>query len=642
MSKNREKNKKSTKSLPSLREAWRLNRKALMFYYHTNPKLILSKILSTLWGALTPYVGIYLAAQVIEELAGGCDPVRLRELVLATLLSGALIALVSALLGRFAAIVDSSSWCSYDLSFSQKMMELDFPIADDPETRRKLSTIRQNQNGVGMGLFSALYDFERLMQSVFSLFGGLALTLSLFSSKVPESQKGLTFLNSPLFILLFLLILTASSFLSSLLATKADSYSALYADTHRLANRLFSYFGFLGGQVSLAADMRIYRQDLFCKKYNEDKTDTFNSKGIYARLAKGPVGFYASASTAVSILFLTGCIYVFVCLKAWAGAFGIGMVTQYISAISRFSGSIGSTFSTIGHMRNSSSFIKLCFDFLEIPNTMYQGSLTVEKRRDREYEVEFQDVSFRYPGSEQYALRHVNMKFKVGQRLAVVGQNGSGKTTFIKLLCRLYDPTEGVILLNGIDIRKYNYREYLSVFSVVFQDFSLTDHTLGQNLAASSTYTKTHAESCLVKAGFGERLATLPLGTDTYLGKIFSQEGVDMSGGERQKIALARTLYKDSPFIVLDEPTAALDPVAESEVYVNFNQIIEDKTAVYISHRLSSCRFCDEILVFDKGKIVQHGSHDTLVADRKGKYHELWYAQAQYYAKTPEAEAATI
>ena len=262
---------------------------------------------------------------------------------------------------------------------------------------------------------------------------------------------------------------------------------------------------------------------------------------------------------------------------------------------------------------------------------MYQGDMKVTSLDNGTHEIEFKDVSFRYPGCEQYTLRHINLKFQVGKRLAVVGQNGSGKTTFIKLLCRLYDPTEGVILLNGVDIRQYRYEEYLSIFSVVFQDFTLTDFTLGQNVASGEKYDKARVEECLKKAGLEERLKNLPLGTETYLSKTFSKEGVDMSGGEKQKIALARTLYKNAPFIILDEPTAALDPIAEAEIYSKFNEIIEDKTAIYISHRLSSCRFCDEICVFDKGTVVQQGSHEGLLAVENGKYHELWTAQAQYY-----------
>lgn len=240
-------------------------------------------------------------------------------------------------------------------------------------------------------------------------------------------------------------------------------------------------------------------------------------------------------------------------------------------------------------------------------------------------------MSFQYPRSDVWALRHVNMKFKVGSRLAVVGMNGSGKTTFIKLLCRLYDPTEGQILLNGIDIRKYKYDDYMNVFAVVFQDFKLLGLPLGQNVAASAAYDRERVIDCLEKAGFGERLASMEKGLDTYLYKDLDENGVDVSGGEAQKIAIARALYKDAPFIILDEPTAALDPIAEAEIYSKFNDIAGDKTAIYISHRLSSCKFCDEIAVFHEGAVIQQGTHASLVADVNGKYYELWHAQAQYY-----------
>ena len=232
---------------------------------------------------------------------------------------------------------------------------------------------------------------------------------------------------------------------------------------------------------------------------------------------------------------------------------------------------------------------------------------------------------------DTYALKDISLKFKIGQRLAVVGMNGSGKTTFIKLLCRLYDPTEGEILLNGIDIRKYDYREYMSIFSVVFQDFKLLSFSLGQNVAANKEFDDVKASNCLNGAGFGERLLKLSLGLETFLYKDFDKKGVEVSGGEAQKIALARALYKDASFIVLDEPTAALDPIAEYEIYSRMNEIVGNKTAVFISHRLSSCRFCNDIAVFHEGRLIQRGNHDKLVSDNNGKYYELWNAQAQYY-----------
>jgi ATP-binding cassette subfamily B protein len=283
--------------------------------------------------------------------------------------------------------------------------------------------------------------------------------------------------------------------------------------------------------------------------------------------------------------------------------------------------------------------LKGLYAYLDIPNRKEEGTLTVNmsalcngsEENGCDYEIEFCNVSFRYPGAKEYSLRNLSLKFKIGKRLAIVGKNGSGKSTFIKLLCRLYDPTEGEIRLNGVDIRKYDYEEYLKLFSVVFQDFKLFSFSLGQNVATAMEYDREKAEQCLLKAGLSQRLESMPKGLDTALYKDFESEGVEISGGEAQKVALARALYKDAPVVVLDEPTAALDPIAEAEVYTKFNEIIGDKTAIYISHRLSSCKFCDEIAVFDEGAVVQRGSHEVLLQDKGGLYHELWTAQAQYY-----------
>ncbi|MBQ1954781.1 MAG: ABC transporter ATP-binding protein [Clostridia bacterium] len=203
--------------------------------------------------------------------------------------------------------------------------------------------------------------------------------------------------------------------------------------------------------------------------------------------------------------------------------------------------------------------------------------------------------------------------------------------TFIKLLCRLYDPTEGQIFLNGIDITRYKYDEYMDLFSVVFQDYTLFQFSIAQNIAASENYDPAEIESIMRKLGLGDLIDKNPRGLETPLGRDYEHDGVYLSRGESQKVALARALYKNAPFLVLDEPTAALDPVAEADVYARFNEIAREKTAIYISHRLSSCRFCDEILVFCDGEIVQRGKHDELVEIQDGKYAELWSAQAKYY-----------
>ena len=625
---------KKTESKVTLSRAFRANNRAFKLLYEHYPQMVISHLVSVIWNALTPYVGIFLSALVIDELVENRDVQRLQMLVIITLVSAAVIALGTALLNKWKNTQSTGEWLKIEHIVSEKMLDTDYVNLDDTHTAEMLSSIRQSFDGGGWGLARVLECCGELCSSVFTLLGGLALTVSLFVIKVPSNAGSLTILNNPWVVLGVIIIMLAITFIAPMLSNKAGSYYAKHADDHNLGNRLFNFFGVLGHIRVLATDVRMYRQDMICDRYNRNKEDTFASNGLFAHYAWGGMGLYGAASAAVSVIF-TGIVYAFVCLKALAGAFGLGSVTQYVAAVTKVSGGMSSLVSGIGLMCNNTPFIELTFEYLDIPNNMYQGSLTVEKRRDRDYEVEFRNVSFKYPGNDNYALRGVNMKFKVGKRLAVVGMNGSGKTTFIKLLCRLYDPTEGEILLNGIDIRKYSYREYMDIFSVVFQDFKLLSLKLGENVAGRIDYDKELVTECLEKAGFSDRLSEMKNGTETYLYKDYdTKNGVDVSGGEAQKIAIARALYKDAPFIILDEPTAALDPIAEAEIYGKFDEIAGDKTAIYISHRLSSCKFCDEIAVFHEGAIIQQGTHASLVADESGKYYELWHAQAQYYTET--------
>ncbi|MDE6599436.1 MAG: ABC transporter ATP-binding protein/permease [Oscillospiraceae bacterium] len=217
--------------------------------------------------------------------------------------------------------------------------------------------------------------------------------------------------------------------------------------------------------------------------------------------------------------------------------------------------------------------------------------------------------------------------------MALVGKNGCGKSTLVKLLCRLYDPTEGEITLNGIDIKKYKYEDYMALFSVVFQDSELFSFSIAENVASSDDYDPELVTDCVTRAGLGERLKEMGNGIDTCLYKNFDEHGVEISGGEAQKLCLARAIYKGAPFIVLDEPTASLDPISEHDIYTKFNGIVGTRTAVYISHRLSSCRFCDEITVMEDGTVAERGTHESLI-EADGVYKALWEAQAEYYKDT--------
>ncbi|MEG0894707.1 MAG: ABC transporter ATP-binding protein, partial [Oscillospiraceae bacterium] len=572
---------KKDKNLLSWSESLKINFRAFKDMYNKSPKMIISNIAYTIWKNLTPYIAVYFSALIINELAGAKNQLVLTKLVLITLISAAIIALIYAVLSRWKNIECSTMFYDGDSVLNEKNINMDFANIDDVNVSKLYSKIKQFQNGGGWGYCRLFYSIEAIVSATTTILGGCALTVSLFLCKVPQNGGWLTALNSPLFILLIIVAMLIIAYTSSTLAVKAESYFSQNMELHALSNRLFSAFGMLGFRDEYATDIRMYRQDHICSKYMNDKTDVFGSQGMFAKLSKGIMGFYSAASGAVPAVF-TGIIYIFVCLKALGGAFGLGSIMQYIGAVTLLSKGVTSIMKAAGEMRNNATFLKLRLDYLDIKNNMYQGSLTIEKRMDRKYEIEFKNVSFKYPNSETYSLKNVNMKFRIGEHLAVVGQNGSGKTTFIKLLCRLYDPTEGEIFLNGINIKKYNYLEYMSIFSVVFQDFVLFPFSLGENVATKINYDKEKVLSCLEKAGFADRILNMPQGLETYLYKTFSKDGVDISGGEAQKIALARALYKDAPFTVLDEPTAALDPIAEAEIYSKFDNIVGDTTAIYI------------------------------------------------------------
>ena len=319
--------------------------------------------------------------------------------------------------------------------------------------------------------------------------------------------------------------------------------------------------------------------------------------------------------------------YYCVLALAIAGTITVGMVLRYAQAIFQACMSVSASIRLAGEFRTDVGRIASTLEYLNLEAEKTKGDSFTEMTKGV---IEFRNVSFRYPGTKELVLDHVSLKIEPSEKIAVVGKNGSGKTTLVKLLCRLYEPEEGEILWNGKNIREYDLREWQKIFAIVFQDYSLLSLTLGQNVAASEQYEAERAKDVLQLAGFGERLNKLKKGLETVVYPEYEQDGVSFSGGEEQKIAIARAIYKGGQICILDEPTAALDPVSESRVYESFDEIVKGKTAVYISHRLSSCKFSDRIFVLDNGKIAESGTHEALLS-QNGIYAQLWQAQAQYY-----------
>ena len=342
---------------------------------------------------------------------------------------------------------------------------------------------------------------------------------------------------------------------------------------------------------------------------------------------------WADLLDAALTLLRSGAAYGLLIAMALRGELTAARFVLYFTAVSGFAQWVTGIFAGLGKLHQQSLDLSILREFMEVPEPFrFEDGKPLAVKPDHLYTLELRDVSFRYPGADHDTLSHVNLTIRPGEKLAVVGKNGAGKTTLIKLLCGLYDPTEGQVLLDGEDIRQFDRRDYYKHFAAVFQQFSILAGTLAENVA------QTNAENvdlyrmwdCLERAGMADKVRELPQKENTHLGREVYLDGIDLSGGQIQRLMLARALYKDAPVVVLDEPTAALDPIAESDLYQKYSDLTGNCTSVYISHRLASTRFCDRVLLIENGGIAEEGAHDELLA-LGGRYAYLFSIQSKYY-----------
>ena len=598
----------------------RVIKRSLALLYRLSRRYLLALVFCALITALQPYVPIYFSARVIDALVAGAGGRTL------ALYAGLTVGL-SALLGLGRALAEAQKEIGMEelnraneWLYAEKAMDLSYASMEDREVALLEERIRtETQTGFNLYYFTAC--LERLIRFPVQIAASLALTVSFFAVGATPLWTKLAFAGG--------VVLTVA--VSMAVSKRSAQINNEFAASCTQSNIMLGKFNDYLSSYATGKDIRLYAMAQPLTGFEEKFLDDVGTRQMQCGLRCAGLELIA---TAMNYALRFG-VYLVLIDGALQGGVTAGSIAQYVSSVMLLLTAAIGLVRAVQVLVMNDAYTERFFSYFDIPNPMYRGTLSVEKREDNDYSIEFRDVSFRYPNADAYALRHVSLKLRIGEKMAVVGMNGSGKTTFIKLLCRLYDPTEGVILLNGVDIRKYSYAEYLALFSVVFQDFRLFAFSLGQNVASGAAYDRQRAVSCLDEAGLRDRLARLPAGLDTALYHDFDPNGVEISGGEAQKIAIARALYKNAPFIVLDEPTAALDPVSEYEVYRKFSEISGGKTAIYISHRLASCRFCDDILVFHEGSIVQHGAHEALLAQAGGKYAELWNAQAQYYTESP-------
>lgn len=428
---------------------------------------------------------------------------------------------------------------------------------------------------------------------------------------------------SPLMIVAVLVTTVVSFSVSNYLG----GWGYRHRDEESEYSRRMNYLSERSRDYTLAKDVRIFEMRGWLE-------DVYNSTlRLYRSFAaRGErVYIWGNMIDIVLAFMRNGIVYYFLIGAVLKGEMPVAQFVLYFNTVNVFTGGIGKIMTDLATLRKQSLDICAVREFLDYPETfkMAQG-ISITPDLNIPYQIELQDVSFRYPGAEKDTLSHINLTIRHGEKLAIVGLNGAGKTTLIKLICGFLDPTEGKVLLNNTDIRMYNRRDYYQLFSAVFQDFSVLDVTIAENIAQTDeNINRPLMERCINQAGLTEKIRRLPNGTETHIGKVF-EDGINLSGGELQRLMLARALYKNAPIIVLDEPTSALDPIAESEIYNKYNELTDGRMAVYISHRLASTRFCDRIILIAEGCIDAEGTHDELIA-RNGHYADLFEIQSRYY-----------
>lgn len=575
------------------------------FGWNSEKRYILYNVFYQLIQSILPLIAVAVPKYILNELLGAQ---RLEKIILyISILAGCTFFATCAsqylFYGGFSYRIKVGN--DFSKVINKKLAEVDFKNLESP-------AFWDLKERAGKFLYADWHGFSYLLDSALNIFGS-AVTLVGVIAIVAALNAWVMFL--------FMALMLASAAVESWAKKNGMQVSMECVPFERS----FMYYSELFSQAGYGKEIRLYGLGgwlLFrLKKHGENVYKCYRRRNHFFIKS----GFF----TAFMTLIQQGVAYAYLVEQVIAGGMAIGDFTMYIAAVTTFSSALRACMGSFVEVKAYGPYYQAMKEYQNMPDAMRQNRK--QPVPNGAHKIEFRNVTFRYPGQDRPALKHVSIVLEPGEKLALVGENGAGKTTFIKLLLRLYDPDEGEILLDGVNVRDLAYEAYESLFSTVFQDYKLFAFSLKENVAFGAQASDAEVEALLRRVDFGERLDTLPKGVHTSVTKQFDETGFEPSGGEAQRIVLARALYKDAPVIVLDEPAAALDPRAEAELYCHFDELVKGKTAVYISHRLSSTKFCDRIAVFRGGSLVELGTHDALMQQR-GVYRQLFTMQAQYYA----------
>lgn len=593
-----------------------------------DPQIIFTSITEALLRGTYPYLSLYLVNLVIDSLLNkkmSALPQNLFLLLLFTFVIGLLIDFLESV------NTIKSKNIHYELigRINEKSMTMDYEEMEKGDLLQRLSDARYVVEHLG-GYDVFLKYYIALLGKLMIIGSSFIMIVNMcFSRSFNEVSGSFEFFSNPFFSLFVILGLVALNIcLSSILSKKSKMRTAEgYQKKMGVERSLNYYVDRVFTDVSFGKDIRIFQMsDHIVSSYMKTMREAIHFYNhFYHEVAKNKETFQKLLMSVIQFA-----AYVIILLKVYTKTISVGTLSRYVGVIHLFNKSIGELIDINQKISLQAEFITVFDEFLSLKNGKESGNKKINLEQRGSNVIEFHNVSYRYGNAESEILKNISCRIDFHSTVGIVGRNGAGKTTFIKLLTRLYDPTEGTISLNGVDIREYDYKEYLSLFSLVFQDYRLFAFPIDVNISADRKPQREKVSLAIEEVGMTERVERLPNKAGTPLFKL-EESGVNFSGGELQKFAIARAIYKDAPMVILDEPTAALDPDSEYEIFHRMSHLIHQKSGVFISHRMGSCRFCDRIFVLEEGQIVQKGSHEELLRDESGLYYKLYSAQAKHY-----------
>ncbi len=577
--------------------------------WDVSPAYIIVLILSALVSGAQLTANVILPKLLIDELTGACDTSRLFLYTGLVVAANFAFAFLANTLNRRLSYQKTYVSDMMRERMSEKIMNVEYACLEDP---RMLDL--KEKAVFGLSTFGAIENtvsnLATLVKDFVTLLGLIAVMATL----------------SPLLILL----------LAACIAIDIVAYSGFSKYQQEVftglvpTNRQYGYYVTLCGTTEIQKDVRLYgMEDMLISRVTQ-----YNRR-IYDWLApfyirSGAIQGFLDMITGLEAAIAYGFVGYRVLVPGRGGAISLGSFTMYVTAAMSFTTAFMEFSNCIINISQMLGYLEPFMEFMQVPDERDERGAAFGNVIDS---IRFEHVTFTYPGAEKPVLEDISFAVAGGEHISIVGLNGAGKTTIVKLLCRLYHPDSGVILVNGRSIFEYDRASYMKAVAAVFQDYKLFAFTVDENITCRDVGSDLPGTGDAVeKAGLYDKMCSLENGIYTMLGKAYDENGTEFSGGEAQKVAIARALYKKAPLVILDEPTSALDPIAEAEIYEHFNSLVGDGTAIYISHRMSSSVFCDRILVIDAGRVAAYAPHRKLMEDRDGLYYKLFTSQAENYA----------